>query len=92
MGNRITIQDIRNLLARSKNATSFRSKLSLEEVASNFRELVEMFESLFSMVEKLEEAQRKNKEYEEELKKLRKDTDRVKLGLHNVAKSVKNGK
>lgn len=88
----VTIQDVRSLLSRAKNATAFSSKVSLEDVAKNLREFLEIFELVFSRVEKLEEVQRKNKEYEAELKKLRQELDRVKVGLHNVARAVKNGK
>lgn len=93
MRSSVTMQDIRNLLNKSKVATAFKNGVKLEDIATNFREFLEMFEVVFSRFENLEEMQRKNKDLERQLKKLHDEIDRVKVGLHNVAQAVKkNGK
>lgn len=84
----LTIQDIRNLLSRSKTATAFHSKIKIEDVAKNLRELIEMFELVFLGIEKLDGRLDKMKELESEIKKLRNELDKVKFELHSVARAV----
>lgn len=90
MKTKITIQDIRNLLSRSKGATSFSSKLDLKDVATNLRELIEMFELLYLRFEKVEDEkhEKKIRELEQEVNKLRKELDRATITLSKIVDKV----
>lgn len=80
MRSTIKLQDIRQLLVKIKNVASSGKSVDVKDIIISFKDFLEMFELVFLRLEKLEtEIQKQNKDLDLDLKRLRKDMDRVKV-------------